>query len=471
MTCKISAETSMKRFFLWLLVVFFCVLQVNSVYAAETRASEDYLKKYFTSIAAASCVGIYNPDTSREFDYLRNYNWEIEAYTDNDGANVETNFSLAKKYVQALGKQVYVMTFRGSASKNDWRINLKTGKAPYGGGSLAEMETLAAQDAVKDQPAVHRGFNAYTLAVVKGFVLDYNGQLRELFARIRDDENCHLILTGHSLGGAVATLLGERLASLGLPKEKFTVITFGAPAIGNEAFAKEYGDKIELLRITNSQDPVPGSLQTFFSDYRQFGEHCRYRISSKISNVQHDMAMYFDYSVNEYYRAYDAEADAGRIVPYPDDMRTEEIPLVAVWLVDGTGTDIVNSMVDTSRFFAEELKMMLPSRVVMSRHISGKELLEKKFIAASRAGGADYILVCEQGASRAKRGDYHFMLLNCALYQNDGALLSMNSYAKKVTPSIGNIHVTGVILAEVGKELKKQMPFVLSEMSDTAGRL
>ena len=74
-------------------------------------------------------------------------------------------------------------------------------------------------------------------------------------------------------------MLAERLVSMGIDKDRVPVITFGAPAIGNAAFAEVYGDKIDLRRITNNADPVPGSLQTFFGGYKQFGKHHKYNLS------------------------------------------------------------------------------------------------------------------------------------------------------------------------------------------------
>ncbi len=461
----------MRKYFLSLMI--FCCLLLTTVQAkaASINLSEEYLDKYFTSVAAASCVGVYKPDKSHEFDYLRNYGWQIDTYKGRSEDGAETNYSLAHNYIETLGKHIYIMTFRGSVSKNDWQLNLKTDRVPYGGSDLPTMESLAQRKADRDEPAVHRGFNSYTLSVLKDFVLDESGNFRDLFRKIINDDDVHLILTGHSLGGAVATLLGERLTELGVPKEKFTVISFGAPAVGNNAFAEQYGNKINLLRITNSKDPVPGSLQTFFGGYKQFGEHYVYGVSSKVSSVQHDSAMYFDYSVSEYYKAYDEEIAAGRIAPIPDTYVTEGIPIVAVWMVSGDGSDVIKSVVDSSRFFTGELQAMLPSRIVMSRNLRTDELAAQDYVGVSRESGAEYIFVCELGGSRARTDDYHFMLVNCSLYKSDGRLVFINSWAKKVTPSIGNIHVAGVILSEISKELRKEMPFVALGTAAGASRM
>ena len=121
------------------------------------------------------------------------------------------------------------------------------------------------------EPAVHSGFNTYVDTVLKCSVLYDIGRLRGVFKAVAERSDAVMVLSGHSLGGAAATLLGQRLLDLGMPPERLCVVSFGAPAIGNEAFATTYGGRMRLLRSANTADPVPGSLQTFFGGYKQFG--------------------------------------------------------------------------------------------------------------------------------------------------------------------------------------------------------
>ena len=217
------------------------------------------------------------------------------------------------------------------------------------------MQELAAQPVIKDGATVHAGFNSYVDAVLRSGVVDENSKLRGLFKRVSEDPDAYLVLTGHSLGGATATLLGERLVSLGMPKEKFVVITFGAPAVGNSAFAEQYGNKIKLVRISNTADPVPGSLQTFFGGYKQFGEPVKYSLSNKISNLQHAMAMYFDYSISEYYKERDRQISMGRLEPVTDRKITQQ-PVVAVWVNTSDSLKKLAYVTDIKRFVLDEYR-------------------------------------------------------------------------------------------------------------------
>lgn len=86
---------------------------------------------------------------------------------------------------------------------------------------------------------VHKGFNDYVNTVLETMVDTNDDGIDEvLFNEILANTDTRVLLTGHSLGGAVATLLAERLVSMGIDKDRVPVITFGAPAIGNAALPK-----------------------------------------------------------------------------------------------------------------------------------------------------------------------------------------------------------------------------------------
>jgi PBP1b-binding outer membrane lipoprotein LpoB len=71
-----------------------------------------------------------------------------------------------------------------------------------------------------------------------------------------------IVLTGHSLGGNLATVYASYLwwqwKKAGHPRMHMNVITFAAPAAGNEAFAESFDAAFpNSLRIENSNDIVP----------------------------------------------------------------------------------------------------------------------------------------------------------------------------------------------------------------------
>lgn len=446
-----------------ILLTLLCLcLYGTTAFAAEKSIKEQLRDSYYTAISAASCLGVYLPERSSEFSFMRSHGWEIAPYTFED-EDVRTNFSIASNTCVDCGMELYMVTFKGTTNKKDWGINLKTSHTAYGGTTLEEMEAIAKRDPQEKKPAVHEGFNTYVDSVLRSSVVDANSKFKGVFKKVYETPNSHLILTGHSLGGAAATLLGERLISLGMPKEKFTVITFGAPAIGNDEFALEYGDKIDLLRVTNTSDPIPGSLQTFFGGYKQFGEHVKYHISPRISSNNHDIAMYVDYSVSEYYKAFDKAVAAGIAKALPYNKVTAGKPLVALWMHSSPGLAKRPYVPDIKRLIAEEYMGMLPSYVVMDDALNAETFYRHEDIMRlSREVGAEYVVICGIDGNQSKDKDYWYIVLNQGVFKADGSLMSIVTFAKKVSAT-GNIQATGENLLSAKEELQRHLPFVTVE--------
>ena len=56
-----------------------------------------------------------------------------------------------------------------------------------------------------------------------------------------------VMCTGHSLGGAVATLAAHDIVTFcGVAPERISCYTFGCPRVGNHAFAAEYDTVVRL---------------------------------------------------------------------------------------------------------------------------------------------------------------------------------------------------------------------------------
>jgi hypothetical protein len=128
------------------------------------------------------------------------------------------------------------------------------------------------------------------------------------------------IITGHSLGGALATLAFTDLRANNIPLK--TTYTLGAPRVGNPAYA-DFNDKLsgasdapghigDLVRITHGIDGVPGlpsqamgfqhsrteiyevdvapGVQSAGSTYRCFGQEagdCNRKTQSGFINQDH----------------------------------------------------------------------------------------------------------------------------------------------------------------------------------------
>jgi hypothetical protein len=94
--------------------------------------------------------------------------------------------------------------------------------------------------------------------------------LKEVYAYTapgRDYSDYKLVITGQSLGGALAQLLSFILA--GLKEAEFipkpvTAVTYASPVVGNKDFFLAYQDlekdnKVRHIRVSNKKDVIPGT--------------------------------------------------------------------------------------------------------------------------------------------------------------------------------------------------------------------
>ena len=129
------------------------------------------------------------------------------------------------------GQAMAVVSFRGTQQVRDWMTNLQIDKVPVTGRNAEDRRTLG---------SVHSGFNRAFLSVQN-----------QVLQHLKDAEELPLYVTGHSLGGALATLAtwhlsGDQLAAC---------YTFGAPRVGDDGLMNRY--RTPIYRIVNGADPVP----------------------------------------------------------------------------------------------------------------------------------------------------------------------------------------------------------------------
>lgn len=174
-----------------------------------------------------------------------------------------------------LGRRDVLVSFRGTVTPAEWTANLMSSLRP------ARLDARDPRPDVK----VESGFlNLYTSSAAadgKGSCRDQ--LLREVSRVIASccssgagggDEDVSITLVGHSMGGALALLLGYDLSQLGLNRHvgasgssrvvPIAVFSFGSPRVGNAAF-KACCDAlgVKVLRVANVRDPVthvPGAF-------------------------------------------------------------------------------------------------------------------------------------------------------------------------------------------------------------------
>ena len=122
-----------------------------------------------------------------------------------------------------------VVTFRGTDSMRDARIDL----------------SIWPRKAQKGR--IHRGFLTQWESIRRSIINEMN----------RPGTPQNIYVTGHSLGGALATIAALDMKKH-MPNSNIVVWTFGAPRVGNAEFVQDFRNHIkESVRVIRRADPVP----------------------------------------------------------------------------------------------------------------------------------------------------------------------------------------------------------------------
>eukprot|EP00898_Chlorokybus_atmophyticus_P004644 jgi/Chlat1/5180/Chrsp33S05158 len=102
-----------------------------------------------------------------------------------------------------------------------------------------------------------------TRRVHSGFYMAWRRVAREVLSlvsqeRVKVKEPRPVLVTGHSLGGALAVLCAyDMRVAMGIPAGQITVYTFGSPRIGNSGFTTRFNELVPVaFRVVNNRDMV-----------------------------------------------------------------------------------------------------------------------------------------------------------------------------------------------------------------------
>lgn len=146
------------------------------------------------------------------------------------------------------------LSFKGTSSIQNVRTDLDFKKVIHPPKRDIDVHGAWGLKEISSVPRVHRGFwDAWTKE-------DYHNKTMEKFEEVYrslDHANhVRVFITGHSLGGALATLCAIRMKS-DYPEISPIVYTYGQPRVGNRAFAVDYNNQIKNhFCIVHDQDPV-----------------------------------------------------------------------------------------------------------------------------------------------------------------------------------------------------------------------
>jgi len=281
-------------------ILLLCLLTCTLSYLPLTGYAgpkEDYEEAYKIYIAAGASAAAYSDRLGELVNhYLEQDGWKIDHYVQAEGHS-GARYLIAQKE----GFPYTLVAIVGTENDRDIKTDLKVDKIYFAGSTPEEFIANAAkQDVPATEPKVHRGFNQFVEAGLSAVLLSPQQASISFTDLLQTDQTRKLCLTGHSLGGAAATLAGARLLSGGINPEQLEVITFGAPAVGNAAFANKFSPNLHLTRIVNSGDMVTGALQTFVGGYQQFGQQIKWHAPDTVGDA-HQLIAYIDSAMKNYY--------------------------------------------------------------------------------------------------------------------------------------------------------------------------
>ncbi len=376
-----------------------------------TCAAEKNLDAAEIRLTCAVCsLGAYSGDESLLLrSMLTSRGWQIEKLSK------KNNLADAKAYLATKG-DVKILAVAGTESLKDVEVDFRAGRVPLDDGiPLDEKEKHAG-----DKIFVHRGFRDYADVVLS------DGLFEQLKTSLAENPNAKLYLTGHSLGGSVAIVMGLRLADAGVDKNQFAVITFGSPAVGSKALAKNYEDKVDVTRIVMKGDVIKKSTRAL--GFVEFGDVIKYDSSSGDNHSEHKMAVYLDSAIRDYY-------DAGGTLQHEVKDKIAAQIYVAPVLYDkshfrnkGDAKLILNALNDSLENCFEQPIFAEP------RNISGdaKDFIEPevdRFITAGRDAGCKYVLIRILSAKKIRDARYgeRLVTLEEMIFDANGSLLSMQT--------------------------------------------
>ncbi len=435
-----------------LLLILWCLAPMTAYAGPKADLEEAHTRL----LAARACLAIYSDRTgtlSRE--YLKQEGWEIQPYIQ-AGDIDDARFLVAKRETGNDGQPLYLLAIVGTETLKNVKTNLTMDQVYFAGHTPEEFAANASLRRLPDSvPKVHHGFYKYVETAFKAKApTKDNSNPRLLSELLLENKDRKVYLTGHSLGGATATLAGARLLSMGVKPEQIEVLTFGAPAVGNQAFAEKFAPSLHVTRVVIDGDPITGILQTV-AGYKQFGQEIRWTSHDVTQKGNHAMVGYLDAAIKDYYdKRHKAQQD-GLI----------ELPMQKVTTGGVARTYISparNLLPEGLRPEFEYMQQILwdEYRRVLPDYILADPAADVVTREQAAVQGCSWLIVPELSAHKLKTDpNTYYVTLQQMVYDTaTGNLVNMSSFSTStdnLTPLEALIHDVRGTNAETGKLLKK----------------
>ncbi len=164
------------------------------------------------------------------------------------------------------------IVFRGTESSHNWETDFDTTleRTQF---DQQVIQSLIVQPQEKTYP--YADASSAGALMHRGFVTAYFAVRAQLHDYLKSSTVSRVVVTGHSLGGALATLCAVDLQYNFADKVTIEAYTYGAPSVGNDGFRTSYNRRVpNSYRVVHGMDLVP-ALPRWWQGYRAVDKECR----------------------------------------------------------------------------------------------------------------------------------------------------------------------------------------------------
>jgi hypothetical protein len=175
------------------------------------------------------------------------------------------------------GTSIYIV-FRGSEKRLDWETSFNFEQ------EVVEFEQEVIQEQIvqdREQIYPYQGESQSGAQMHRGFTAAYMSVREKIHNYLRSHAASSVTVTGHSLGGALATLCAVDVQYNFSNKVTIDIYTFGAPKVGNDGFRESFNRRVpNSYRFVHGMDIV-SALPRPWQGYRHVDKE--YRLGHRFS--------------------------------------------------------------------------------------------------------------------------------------------------------------------------------------------
>lgn len=186
------------------------------------------------------------------------------------------------------------IVFRGSESSADWETDFNTPleRAQFDQNVIRE---LIAAPQEKTYP--YAGPSSSGALMHRGFVAAYFAVREQIHDYIKNHPVSSVVVTGHSLGGALAKLCAVDIQYNFSKQVSIEAFTYGAPKVGNDGFRDSYNERVpNSYRVVHGMDIVP-EIPRWWQGYRAVDKE--FRIGQRFS-INFVSQRFKDHAIDRY---------------------------------------------------------------------------------------------------------------------------------------------------------------------------